>query len=91
MVKSNNDLPFSNLVALDMHKWSHGYIKNNRKKMVQSVLVNRKPKMSTFMKEKWDRERSKRRAEGKKYLEEYKERLQTDTEFAKREEEKRTF
>ena len=84
-----NDLPFSNLVALDMREWSHGHLKNNRRKTVQSVLVNRKPKMSTFMKEKWDRERSKRRAEGKKYLEEYKERLQTDTEFAKREEEKR--
>ncbi len=41
------------------------------------------------MKEKWEHERSERRAEGKKHLKKYKERLQTDTVFAKRVGEKR--
>jgi hypothetical protein len=88
--KGKHGLPFTSLVALDMREWSHGYLKNsNRKKMVQSVLVNQKPKVSTCMKEKWERERSERRAEGKKHLDKYKERLQTDTVFAKWVEEKR--
>ncbi len=87
--EGNNDLPFTSLVELDMHEWSHGYLKNsNRKNMAQSAFVNQKPKESTFMKEEWERERSKRQAEGRKHLDKYKERLQTDTVFAKREEEK---
>ena len=57
--------------------------------MAQSAFVNQKPKESTFMKEEWERERSKRQAEGRKHLDKYKERLQTDTVFAKRVEEKR--
>jgi len=88
--KGKNDVPFTSLIVLDMREWSHRYLKNNtKKKKVQSVLVNRKPKASTFMKEKWERERSERRADGKKSLEEYMERLKTDTVFAERMEEKR--
>ena len=87
--KGKNDAPFTSLVVLDMREWSHRYLKKNtKKKKVQSVLVNRKPKVSTFMKEKWERERSERRADGKKRLDEHMERLKTDTVFAKHMEEK---
>ena len=52
-----NDLPFTSLVTLDMRNWSPHFIDYiAKKKKVQSVLVNRKPKVSTFMKEKWERE-----------------------------------
>jgi hypothetical protein len=39
-----NDLPFTSLLTLDMHDWSHGYLKNCivKKKKVQPVLVNQK-------------------------------------------------
>ncbi len=60
-----------------------------KKKKVQSVLVNRKQKVSTFMKQKWECEKSERRAEGKKHLEKYKQRLMTDKEFVKHDKEKR--
>jgi hypothetical protein len=56
---------------------------------VQSVLVNQKPKVNAFMKQKWEREKSERREALKRHLEEYKERVMSDKEFAKREEEKR--
>ncbi len=84
-----NDVPFTSLATLAMHDWSHGYLANHivRKKKVQSVLVNQKQKVSTFMKQKWEREKSERRAEGKKYLETYKQRLMTK-EFAKQGKEK---
>jgi hypothetical protein len=49
-----------------------------KKKKVQSVLVNQKQKVITFMKQKWEHEKSERRAEGKKHLEKYKQRLMTD-------------
>jgi hypothetical protein len=48
-----NDLPFTSLVTLDMRNWSPCRIDNiAKKKKVQSVLVNHKPKVSTFMKKK---------------------------------------
>jgi hypothetical protein len=53
-----------------MHDWSHGYLAHNhivKKKKVQSVLVS-KPKVSTFIKQKWECEKSKRRAESKKKI-----------------------
>ena len=50
--KGKNDVPFTSLVALDMRVYGHRYLKKYTKKnKVQSVLVNRKPKASTFMKE----------------------------------------
>jgi hypothetical protein len=74
-----------------MRDWSHGYLANSiaKKKKVQSVLVNQKQKVSTFMKQKWECEKSEMRAEGKKHLEKYKQRLMTDKEFAKQDKEKR--
>jgi hypothetical protein len=52
---------------------SRGYVGKSisKKKKVQSILVHRKPKVSAFMKEKWERKRSERRAEMKKYSDEY--------------------
>ena len=37
-----NDLPFTSLVTLAVHDWSHGYLTNSivKKKKVQSVLFN---------------------------------------------------
>ena len=84
------DLPFTSLVTLDMRDWSPRFIDNiSKKKKVQSVLVNHKPKVSTFMKEKWERERLERRAEAKTHSEQYKSWLMTDTDFAKHVKEKR--
>jgi hypothetical protein len=40
------------------------------------------------MKQKWDSEKSERRAEGKKHLEKYKQKLMTDKEFPKQDKEK---
>ena len=59
-----NDLPFSSLVSIDLRDFSRGYVSKSitKKKNVQSILVQRKPKTSLFMKEKWERERSERRA-----------------------------
>jgi hypothetical protein len=73
-----------------MRDWSHGYLKNSivKKKKVLSVLMNLKQKVSTFMKKKWECEKSERKAERIKHLEEYKERLMTEKDFAKQEEEK---
>jgi hypothetical protein len=73
--KCENDLPFTSLVTLDMRDWSKGYLDNNsmaKKKKVQSVLVNQKQKVSTFMKENWEREKSESMAKHVKHLEEYK-------------------
>ena len=68
-----NDLPFTSIVTLDMRNWSPCCIDNiAKKKKVQPVLVNHKPKVSTFMKEKWERERLERRAEAKTHSEQYK-------------------
>ena len=48
-----NDLPFTSLVTLDMRNWSPCLIDIiAKKKKVQSVLVNCKPKVSTFMKKR---------------------------------------
>ena len=44
--------------------------------------------MNAFVKQKWEHEKSERREALKRRLEEYKERVMTDKEFAKREEEK---
>jgi hypothetical protein len=41
-----------------------------KKKKMQSVLVNQKQKVSTFMKEKWEREKSERMAKIVKHSEE---------------------
>ncbi len=89
--KCENDLPFTSLVTLDMPNWSKGYIENSmaKKKKVQSVLVNRKQKVSTFMKEKWEREKFERMAKNVKHSEIYKKRVMTDKDSAKREENKR--
>ena len=91
--ESENNVPFSSLITLDKRDWSHGYLANingkKKKKKVQLVLVNRKPRVNTFMKLKWEREKSERKEALKRHVEEYKERLMTDNEFAKREEEKR--
>jgi hypothetical protein len=79
-----NNLPFTSLVTLDMR-----YLANNhivKKEKVQSVLVNQKPKVNAFMKQKWERDKSKRREALKRRLEEYKERVMTDKKFAKKEE-----
>jgi hypothetical protein len=72
-----NDLPFTSLITLDMPDWSQGYLKNSmaKKKNEQSVLIIHKQKASTFMKEKWECEKSERRAKIVKHLGEYKERL----------------
>jgi hypothetical protein len=47
-IKRENDFPFTSLVKLDMHDWSHGYLKNGiaKKKKVQSVHINPKQKVS---------------------------------------------
>ena len=84
--RSENELPFSSLFTIDLRDLSRGYVGNSisKKKKVQSVLINRKPKASAFMKDKWERERSERRAEMKKYSDEYNDRLLTDKDFAKR-------
>lgn len=84
--QSDNDLPFSSLVSIDLRNLSRGYVSKSisKKKKVQSVLVHRKPKTSQFMKEKWERERSERRALMKKYSDEYNHRLRTDKAFAER-------
>jgi len=84
--QSENDLPFSSLFTIDLRDFSRGYVGKciSKKKKVQSVLVHRKPKASAFMKEKWERERSKRRAEMKKYSDEYNDRLLPDKAFTKR-------
>jgi hypothetical protein len=68
-----NDLPFTSLVTLDMHDWSHGLLENSiaKKKKVKSLLVNQKQRVSMFMKEKWECEKSERRAERLKHSEEY--------------------
>jgi len=60
--QSENDLPFSSLFTIDLRNLSLGYIGKSisKKKKVQSVLVHRKSKASAFMREKWERERSKR-------------------------------
>ena len=72
-----------------MRDWSPRFIDNiSKKKKVQSVLVNHKPKVSTFTKEKWERETLDWRAEAKKHSEQYKNRLTTDKDFAKHAEEK---
>jgi hypothetical protein len=85
-----NELPFTSLITLDMRNWSPCFIDNiAKKKKMQSVLVNCKPKVSTFMKEKWECERLEWRAKVKKHSEQYKNRLMTDKDFAKRVEEKR--
>jgi len=78
--QSENDLPFSSLFTTGFRDVSRGYVGKSisKKKKVQSVLVHRKPKVSAFMKEKWERERSERRAEMKKYSDEYNDRLLTD-------------
>jgi hypothetical protein len=83
---SENDLPFSSLFITNFRDSSRGYVGKSisKKKKVQSVLVHRKPKVSAFIKEKWERERSERRAERKKYSDEYNDRLLTDKAFAKR-------
>ena len=88
--RSDNELPFSSLLTIDLRDLSSGYVGNSssKKKKVQSVLINRKPKVSAFMKDKWERERSERRAEMKKYSDEYNDRLLTDKDFAKRAEER---
>jgi hypothetical protein len=69
---------------------SCGYVGNSfaKRNLVQSVLVNRKPKASSFMKDKWARERYKRRSDMKKISDEYNNRLLTDKDFAKRVEER---
>jgi hypothetical protein len=89
--KCKNDLPFTSRVILDMGDWSKGYLNNSmaQKKKVQSVLVNQKQKVSSFMKKKWEHEKSERMAKIVKHLEEYEERLITDKDFAKLEEKKR--
>ena len=48
--KSENDLPFSSLVTIDLRDHSRGYVAKSisKKKKVQSVLVHRKPKTSAF-------------------------------------------
>ena len=84
--QSENNLPFSSLVTTDFRDLSSGYDGNSisKKKKVQSVLVHRKPKEIAFIKEKWECERSERRAEMKKYSDEYNDQLLTDKAFAKR-------
>ena len=84
--RPENELPFSSLFTIDLRDLSRGYVGNSisKKKKVQSVLVHRKPKVSAFIIEKWQRERSERRAEMKKYSDEYNDRLLTDKAFAKR-------
>lgn len=88
--RSDNELPFSSLFTIDLRDLSRGYAGNSisKKKKVQSVLINRKPKASAFMKDKWERERAERRADMKKYVDEYNDRLLTDIGFAKRAEER---
>ena len=88
--RSENELLFSSLFTIDLRDLSRGYAGSSisKKKKVQSVLINRKPKASAFMKDKWERERSERRAEMKKYTDEYNDRLLTDIDFAKRAEER---
>ncbi len=80
--ESENNVPFSSLITLDKHDWSHGYLANKngkkKKKKVQLVLVNRKPRVNTFMKLKWEREKLERKEALKRHVEEYKERLMTD-------------
>lgn len=88
--RSENEFLFSSLFTIDLRDFSLGYAGNSisKKKKVQSVLINRKPKASAFMKDKWERERAERRAEMKKYVDEYNYRLLTDIGFAKRAEER---
>jgi hypothetical protein len=88
-----NDLPFTNLVTLDMRDWSHGFLANSivKKRRVQSDLVNRKTKSKSehiYEAEMGTWEIWKEGRIGKKHLEKYKERLVTDKEFAKWYEEK---
>ena len=90
---SENKVAFSSLIILDKRDWKRGYLDNkngnNKKKKVQMLLVNRKPRVNTFMKMKWEREKVERKEVSKIHVEKYKERLMTDHEFAKREEDKR--
>jgi len=88
--RSENELLFSSLFTIDLRDLSRGYAGSSisKKKKVQSVLINRKPKASAFMKDKWERERAERRADMKKYVDEYNDRLLTDIGFAKRAEER---
>jgi hypothetical protein len=85
-----NDLSFTSLITLDVRDWSHGFLENSiaKKKKVQSLHINQQQKVSTIMKEKWEHDKSERRAERLKHLEEYKERLMTEKYFSKWEEEK---
>ena len=87
---SDNESPFSSLFTIDLRDMSRGYVGNSfaQRNLVQSVLVNRKPKASSFMKDKWARERCKRRSDMKKISDEYNNRLLTDKDFAKRAEER---
>jgi hypothetical protein len=91
--ESKNNIAFSSLITLDKRDWSMGYLANRNgkksRKKVQMVLVNRKPRVNIFMKQKWEREKLERKEAMKTYMEEYKNRLMTDEEFAKREEGKR--
>ncbi len=90
--KCENELSFTHQFIIDMQDLSIRYHKpkvewNIGQKKVQSVLVNRKQKVSAFIKEKWERERLERISKRKQSRDRHNERLLTDINFAKHTEE----
>jgi hypothetical protein len=83
-----NELNFTNQFMVDMQDLSNRYHQpkvewNIGQKKIQSVLVNRKRKVSAFIDEKWECERLEWMYKRKKIRDKHNERLLTDNNFAK--------
>ena len=95
MFERENDINSTYQFIIDMRDMSFRSHRPNvewnigQKKKVQSVLVNRKRKVSAFIKERWERERLERNFIRKQIRDKYNDRLSTDSDFAARTEERK--